>query len=218
AVGIVALDQASRIGLGISTFVSVGNKADVSGNDLLEYWEDDPATQVICLYLESFGNPRRFARLARRVARHKPIVAVKSGRTDAGRRAASSHTAAAASSDAAVDALLTGAGVIRVDTLTELFDTALVLAEQPLPAGDRVAVVGNSGGPGILAADACGLVGLTMPELSPATQAELRSFLPPSAAVTNPVDLLASATPEAYRRALAVVLDDPGVDAAIVVY
>jgi acetyl coenzyme A synthetase (ADP forming)-like protein len=218
AVGIVALEQATQIGLGISTFVSVGNKADVSGNDLLEYWQDDPATDVICLYLESFGNPRRFARLARRLSRTKPIIAVKSGRTDAGRRAASSHTAAAASSDRAVDSLFAGAGVIRVPTLTELFDTALVLADQPLPAGGRVGVVGNSGGPGILAADACGLVGLELPELGADTQDTLRTFLPPSAAVANPVDLLAGATGEQYGRTLAAVLADPQIDAVIVVY
>jgi acetyl coenzyme A synthetase (ADP forming)-like protein len=218
AVGIVALEQAAQIGLGISSFVSVGNKADVSGNDLLEYWQDDPATEVICLYLESFGNPRRFARLARRVSRTKPIVAVKSGRTDAGRRAASSHTAAAASSDVAVDALFARAGVIRVDTLTELFDTALVLADQPLPAGGRVGVVGNSGGPGILAADACGLVGLELPELGADTQDALRSFLPASAAVANPVDLLAGATGDQYRRALDHVLADAEIDAVIAVY
>jgi acetyl coenzyme A synthetase (ADP forming)-like protein len=218
AVGIVALEQAAQIGLGISSFVSVGNKADVSTNDLLEYWYDDPATEVICLYLESFGNPRRFARLARRLSGTKPIVAVKSGRTDAGRRAASSHTAAAASSDVAVDALFARAGVIRVPTLTELFDTALVLADQPLPSGGRVGVVGNSGGPGILAADACGLVGLELPELDAATQSALRSFLPASAAVANPVDLLAAATSEQYRRALAAVLADPQIDAVIAVY
>jgi len=218
AVGIVALEQAAQIGLGISSFVSIGNKADVSGNDLLEYWQDDPATEVVCLYLESFGNPGRFARLARRLSRTKPIVAVKSGRTDAGRRAASSHTAAAASPDIAVDALFARAGVIRVPTLTELFDTALVLADQPLPAGGRVGIVGNSGGPGILAADACGSVGLELPELDIATQQALRSFLPASAAVANPVDLLAAASPEQYRRAVSLVLADPSIDAVIAVY
>ena len=146
-------------------FVSVGNKADVSGNDLLQYWADDPQTDVILLYLESFGNPRKFVRLARRVARTKPIVAVKSGRTAAGSRAASSHTAALASPDVAVDALFRQAGVIRVDTLDELLATAMVLAHQPLPAGRRVAIVSNAGGPGILAADACAGAGLEVPEL-----------------------------------------------------
>lgn len=218
AVGIVALGQAAQIGLGISTFVSAGNKADVSGNDLLEYWADDPATDVACLYLESFGNPRRFARLARRLSRIKPIVAVKSGRSEPGRRAASSHTAAAASADVAVDALFAKAGVIRVATLSEMFDTALVLADQPLPSGNRVAVVGNSGGPGILAADACDAVGLQLPPLGAGTQAVLRSLLPDAAAVANPVDLLAGATADHYRRAIAAVLDDPGIDAVIAIY
>jgi acyl-CoA synthetase (NDP forming)/GNAT superfamily N-acetyltransferase len=218
AVGIVALEQAARIGLGLSSFVSGGNKADVSGNDLLDYWSDDPATDVVCLYLESVGNPRRFARLARRVSRTKAIVAVKAGRSDAGRRAASSHTAAAASSDVAVDALFAHAGVIRAATLTEMFDTALVLAEQPLPAGGRIAVVGNSGGPGILAADACSAAGLELPPLGAPTQAALRAFLPPTAAVTNPVDLLASADGKHYQLALEQVLADPGIDAVIVIY
>ena len=138
----------------------------MSGNDLLQYWETDPNTDVILLYLESFGNPRKFARLARRIARRKPIVAVKSGRTPAGSRAASSHTAALASPDVAVDALFRQAGVIRVDTLEQLLDTAQVLAHQPLPPGRRVAIVGNAGGPGILAADACAGAGLDVPELT----------------------------------------------------
>ena len=159
------MSQASSLGVGISDFVSVGNKADVSGNDLLQYWADDPHTDVILLYLESFGNPRKFARLARRTARTKPIVAVKGGRSNAGRRAASSHTAALASPDIAVDALFRQAGVIRVDTLDQLFATAMVLAHQPLPAGRRVAIVSNAGGPGILAADACAGAGLEVPEL-----------------------------------------------------
>ena len=175
ALGIAILERSARIGLGVSSFVSVGNKADVSGNDLLQYWEDDPGTDVVLLYLESFGNPRKFARIARRVSRRKPIVAVKSGRSAAGVRAASSHTAAMASSDIAVDALFRQAGVIRVDTLDELFDMALVLGSQPLPRGHRVAIVGNSGGPGILATDACDGAGLEVPELSAATQAALRA-------------------------------------------
>src|SRR5207248_3321698 len=144
----------------------VGNKADVSGNDLLQYWEDDPGTDVILLYLESFGNPRKFSRIARRVSRRKPIVAVKSGRSAAGVRAASSHTAAMASPDIAVDALFRQTGVIRVDTLDELFDMAIVLGAQPLPTGRRIAIVGNSGGPAILATDACDGAGLTVPELA----------------------------------------------------
>ena len=163
ALGIAILERSARIGLGVSSYVSVGNKADVSGNDLLQYWEDDPGTDVVLLYLESFDNPRKFARIARRVSRRKPIVAVKSGRSAAGVRAASSHTAAMASPDIAVDALFRQTGVIRVDTLEELFDMALVLGSQPLPGGNRVAIIGNSGGPGILATDACAGAGLEVP-------------------------------------------------------
>jgi acetyl coenzyme A synthetase (ADP forming)-like protein len=217
ALGIALLERSARIGLGVSSFVSVGNKADVSGNDLLQYWEDDAGTDVVLLYLESFGNPRKFARIARRVSRRKPIIAVKSGRSAAGVRAASSHTAAMASSDIAVDALFQQAGVIRVDTLDELFDTALVLGSQPLPRGHRVAIVGNSGGPGILATDACAGAGLEVPELSVETQSALRHVVDPNAAVSNPVDLVASATPEVYEQALAIVLADETVDAAIVI-
>ncbi len=217
ALGIALLERSARIGLGVSSFVSVGNKADVSGNDLLQYWEDDPGTDVVLLYMESFGNPHKFARIARRVSRRKPIVAVKSGRSSAGMRAASSHTAAMASPDVAVDALFRQTGVIRVDSLDELFDVALVLGSQPLPAGNRVAVVGNSGGPMILATDACVGEGLEVPELSPATQGALRAMADPNAAVTNPVDLVASATPEHFEQALRLVLADEGIDAVIVV-
>ena len=216
-IGIELLSQASARGIGISQFVSVGNKSDVSGNDLLQYWEDDPRTGVVLLYLESFGNPRKFARIARRISRHKPIVAVKSGRTPAGSRAASSHTAALASSDIAVDALFRQAGVIRVDTLEELLDTTQMLATQPIPGGPRVVIVSNVGGPGILAADACAGVGLKVEELSEATQSSLRSDSPPPS-VQNPIDLGAAATAEEFGSALPIVLDDDAVDAVIVVY
>jgi acetyl coenzyme A synthetase (ADP forming)-like protein len=218
ALGIELLGRASDLGLGISTFVSVGNKADVSGNDLLQYWEEDPDTDVILLYLESFGNPRKFARLARRVSRTKPIIAVKSGRTQAGSRAAGSHTAALASSDVAVDALFRQAGVVRVDTLEELFDVAQVLAHQPLPRGARVAIVSNGGGPAILAADACAGAGLEVPELASGTQAALRAFVSADASVGNPIDLVASATAATYERALRTVLADEQIDAVIVVF
>jgi acetyl coenzyme A synthetase (ADP forming)-like protein len=218
ALGIAALDYASRSGLGLSTFVSVGNKADVSGNDLLLYWEDDPATQVILLYLESFGNPRKFAHIARRVSHSKPIVAVKSGRTATGVGAARSHTAAAASPDVAVDALFLHTGVIRVDTVQELFELASVLACQPPPAGRRLAIVGNSGGPGILAADACEGAGLVVPTLSPDAQAALRRIAPSGAAVHNPVDLTAAAGPDQYRAALELLTRSPEVDALLVIF
>ena len=173
--GIAMIEEAAQLGLGLSSFVSVGNKADISGNDLLEYWEQDPGTDVILLYLESFGNPRRFARVARRVSRSKPILAVKSGRTQAGVRAAASHTAALVSaSDLSVDALFRQAGVIRVDTIGELLGTAALLGSQPLPRGRRVAIVTNGGGPGILCADACQAAGL-----------EVASFRTPFAAGSN---------------------------------
>ena len=146
--------------------MSVGNKADISGNDLLRYWESDEATSVIALYLESFGNPRKFVRIASRVARAKPIVAVKSGRSPAGARGAMSHSAALATSDDVAELVLSRAGVTRVDTLEELFDTTQAFASQPAPDGRRVAIVGNAGGPAILAADAATAHGLLVPELS----------------------------------------------------
>src|SRR5207248_3772344 len=170
ALGLAVLERAAERDLTLSAFVSIGNKADVSSNDLLEYWEDDTATDVVVLYLESFGNPRKFARLARRVAARKPIVALKAGRTSAGAEAASSHTAALAGSEAAVDALFRQAGVLRVDTLEELLDVTALLSQQPLPAGRRVGVLTNAGGLGILCADACEAAGLELPELSPATR------------------------------------------------
>lgn len=218
ALGISILEQAGRLGLGLSSFVSVGNKADVSGNDLLEYWEADPATEVILLYIESFGNPARFARIARRVSATKPIVAVKGGRTLAGSRAARSHTAAAATPDVAVDALFRQAGVIRVDTVTDLFDVARLLAHQPLPSGRRVAIVGNSGGPGILAADACASVGLELADLGADTRLALRQSLLPGATVENPVDLIASATTAQVERALRLILSDDAVDSVLVIW
>ena len=218
AMGLAVLDHVDRLGLGISTFVSVGNKADISGNDLLLYWEDDADTDVVLLYLESFGNPRRFSRIARRISYRKPIVAVKSGRTSAGRRAASSHTAALSSGDVTVDALFRQTGVIRTETLEELFDVAALLTTQPLPRGPRVAILTNAGGPGILAADACESNGLSVPALSEQTQAQLREFLPAEAGVGNPVDMIASGSAEQYGRALRVLGNAEEVDAVIVIF
>ena len=218
ALGIAILDYARQLDIGISTFVSVGNKTDVSGNDLLLYWEGDPSTDVILLYLESFGHPRRFARIARRIGRKKPIVVVKSGRTAAGARAASSHTGALASVEVAVSALFRQAGVIRTDTLEQLFEVATLLANQPLPKGRRVAVLTNAGGPGILAADAIASEGLELPELSEELQEELRSHLSPEASVRNPVDMIASAGPDQYRACLEALEQSDEVDAVIVIY
>jgi acetate---CoA ligase (ADP-forming) len=218
ALGLAMLDRAVALHIGIGDFVSVGNKADVSVNDLLSYWADDPKTRVIALYLESFGNPRKFARIAPDVARKKPIVAVKSGRSAAGTRAAASHSAALASLDVGIDALFAQAGVIRTNTLEELFDVVALLSTQPLPEGPRVGVVTNAGGPGILLADACEAHGLALPELAGETQDALRVFLPSSASVKNPVDMIASATPEQFARAVEAVGADPGVDSLVVVY
>ncbi len=218
ALAIAVLQAADARGLGLSSFVSIGNKADVSSNDLLEWWEDDPATHVILLYLESFGNPRRFGQLARRVARRKPILALKSGTTSIGQRAASSHTAALAGSDAAVEALFHQAGVIRATSLEELVDVATLLSSQPEPEGRRVAVLTNAGGLGILCADACDAAGLELPELSKETRESLAALLSTEASVANPVDMLGGATPKTYADALRPLLRDPHVDAVITLF
>jgi acetyl coenzyme A synthetase (ADP forming)-like protein len=218
ALGLALLEKAESRGLGFSAFVSIGNKADVSSNDLLEYWEDDADTDVILLYLESFGNPRKFGRLARRVARRKPILAMKGGRSRAGAKAAGSHTAALAGSEQAVDALFRQAGVIRAETLEELVDTAGLLASQPLPLGNRVAVLTNAGGLGILCADACEAAGLELPKLSQATREALALKLPREASLANPIDMLGSATAATYEAVLPNVLADPEVDAVIVLF
>jgi acetate---CoA ligase (ADP-forming) len=218
ALGLAVLEHVDRLGLGISTFVSVGNKADISGNDLLLYWENDPDTDVILQYLESFGNPRKFSRIARRISRRKPIVAVKSGRTTAGVRAASSHTAAISSGDTAVDALFRQTGVIRTDTLEELFDVATLLTTQGLPGGNKVAILTNAGGPGILAADALEANGLEVPPLTERTIEQLEAFLPPEAGVHNPVDMIASASPASYGQALEVLGHAAEVDIIFVIF
>jgi acetate---CoA ligase (ADP-forming) len=218
ALGLALLEAADARGLGLSAFVSIGNKADVSSNDLLEWWEDDEATEVVLLYVESFGNPRRFGRLARRVARRKPILALKSGTSVTGQRAASSHTAALAGSEAGVDALFHQAGVTRAASLEELIDVATLLSSQPEPKGRRVAVLTNAGGLGILAADACDAAGLELPALGEETAARLRELLPAEASVANPVDMLGSATAASYEQALPVVLSDPQVDAVLVLF
>jgi acetate---CoA ligase (ADP-forming) len=218
ALGLALLEKASERGLGFSAFVSIGNKADVSSNDLLEWWEEDEDTDVVLLYLESFGNPQKFARVAGRLARRKPIVALKAGTSSAGARAASSHTAALAGSDAAVEALFHSAGVLRARNLEELVDVATLLSSQPLPKGRRVAVLTNAGGLGILCADACDAAGLELPELTPETRQALGAVLPSEASVANPVDLLGSATGATYAEALPHVLRDPGIDAVIVLF
>jgi len=216
--GFAALSLLTGPSLGVSGFVSVGNTADLTPNELLLYWDEDPGTGVILAYLESVAHPREFARIARSISRHKPIVAVKAGRTGAGRRAASSHTAAMAASETAVDALFHQAGVIRAATLEDMFGVAAVMSSQPVPAGRRVAVLTNGGGPGILVADACEAAGLLVPELSEDTQAALRAGLPAQAAVGNPVDVVASASADQYGRSLRLLSAAEEVDAIIAVF
>ncbi len=218
ALGLAILEYVTRRNLGMSTFASIGNKADVSSNDLIQFWANDARTDVILLYLESFGNPRKFAQIARRVGRRKPIVAVKAGRSSAGARAASSHTGARATNDVLIDTLLRQSGVIRTHTLEEMFDVAALLANQPIPESGRVAIVTNAGGPGILAADACEANGLTVASLTTASTTALRAFLPAAASVSNPVDMIASASADDYGRTIDVVLADPNVDSLLAIF
>ena len=218
AVGMTLAASAYRRGLGLSSFVSVGNKADVSGNDLIEYWERDASTTVIALYLESFGNPRRFSEVARRVSASKPIVALKAGRSAAGARAASSHTAALALPDATVDALFAQTGVTRVDDLRSLLDVAAAFDALPLPKGRRVGVVGNAGGLGILVADALVAQGGLLTTLADATLARVRSLAPHNATVANPVDLTAAVDSATFLSCLEAVLADDAVDGVITVH
>lgn len=217
--GLAIMDYARELGMGLSSFVSVGNRADISGNDLLRFWHQDPRTDLILLYLESFGNPRMFSRIARTIARTKPIIVVKSGRSPAGMRATGSHTGALlATSDVTVDALFRQAGVIRTDTLEEMFDCAALLASQPVPRGRRVAILTNAGGPGILCADACASEGLEVPPLSAETEVALRALLPAEASISNPVDMIASASGDQYREAMLILGRDPTIDAVIVIF
>lgn len=218
ALGLALIDYTRSLDLGIAHFVSIGNRVDISSNDLLEFWEDDENTGIILLYEESFGNPRKFSRIARRVSRRKPIIAVKAGRSEVGAKAASSHTGALAASDVAVDAMFRQAGVIRVGTIEEMFNVARGMADQPLPKGNRVGILTNAGGPGVLTADACEGWRLDVPNLTDETQGKMREFLPKSAAVRNPVDMIASASPQDYSRCLTLMLDDPNIDSVVIIY
>lgn len=216
AIGVVALEYAQAEGIGLSKFISVGNKADVNENDLLAYLKDDPRTDVILLYLEDLTDPKGFIQLAQEVSRHKPILAIKSGRTVEGAKAASSHTGALAGSDEAYDSLFAQSGVLRVESLEELFGYAMAFATQPLPQGNRVAIVTNAGGPGIMATDACIRHGLTLADLKEKTKETLQKGLPPAANVDNPVDILGDAGEDRYVLALERVLGDDTVDGVIV--
>jgi acyl-CoA synthetase (NDP forming)/GNAT superfamily N-acetyltransferase len=218
AFGIALLSAAGRMGQGVSQFVSMGNKADVSSNDLMLAWEQDPQTKVIALYLESVGNPRKFARIARRISATKPIIAVKAGRSSSGVQDGQSHMAIAAVPDVVADALFEQAGIIRLAGMAELLDTARVLCDQPLPAGPRVAIVGNSSGPGILAADAAELGGLVVAELCPATREALEEVVPEAASLHNPIDLGAGATASTIEHAVRTLLAADEVDMVIAVF
>ena len=218
ALGMSVLDYAKEYGIGISQFVSVGNKPDVSGNDLLLQWEQDDAIAVILMYVENFGNPRRFLEIASRIAKRKAIIAMKSGRSTVGARAAASHTGALAASDAAVDALLTQAGVLRASSMEELFDMAIAFNGAALPRSRRTAVLTNSGGPGILVADALEPQGFELVDLAQETIRRLQPLFPPEASLRNPVDMIASATAANYRAALDAILADTNVDSAVAIF
>ena len=218
ALGLAVLERGQERELGLSAFASIGNKADVSSNDLLEYWEEDENTKLVMLYLESFGNPRAFARIARRVARVKPVLAMKGGTTRAGIKAASSHTAALAGSEAAIDALFRQTGVIRTQTLDELVDVASLLNDMPVPRGRHVALLTNAGGLGILAADACEAAGLELPTPNEETRRALREVMPVEGSTANPIDMLGSATAKTFADVLPLVLADPGIDALVVLF
>ena len=218
ALGEGVLNHARKLGIGFSMFVSVGNKADISGNTILDYWKDDPATRIILVYLESFGDAATFAKIAREITKTKPIIAIKSGRTTAGARATASHTGALAGDDIGVDALFDQCGVLRVNSAEELFDLTKAFDQQPVPKGNRVAVPTNAGGPGILATDAAAGIGLDVVRLDPKTIEVLKAHLPAEAATGNPVDMIASATPDQFEMALDSLSADPNVDGLIIVF
>ncbi|MGK9462091.1 bifunctional acetate--CoA ligase family protein/GNAT family N-acetyltransferase [Streptomyces sp. G6] len=215
-IGIALLEGLSRLGIGVSTFASLGDKYDVSGNDLLQWWESDGHTDLALLHLESFGNPRAFSRTARRVTRRMPVLTVDAGRTDAGRRAAASHTAAAATGTMTRQALFTQAGVTATRSVGELLEAAALLHAQPLPAGTRVAVLTNAGGAGVLAADACAEAGLTLNPPSPELADDLLAALPAGASAGNPVDATAAVTEDALHTCVERLAGHPSVDAVLV--
>jgi len=221
ALGVAVLDYARGNNIGISKFVSFGNRADVTEVDLLRALGDDPNTDLILMYLEDLSNGRAFIDLARIITaereKPKPILALKTGRTPLGARAAYSHTGSLAGEDGVYQAIFSQSGILRVETVEDLFNFAIAFANQPLPKGNRVVIVTNAGGPGIMTTDACVRYGLNLAELSPATTEGLRAYLPAAASLRNPVDLMGDATHDRYEAALNLVLRDPNVDAAIVI-
>jgi len=218
ALGVAILLAVEKLGLGFSYFASVGNKADVGAMDLLEYWENDPHTHLIAMYLESFGDPRRFTELSKRISKSKPIVVVKSGTSAAGARAASSHTGSLAGLEAASEALLQQCGVNRVSSIEEMIHVVAGFVGAPIPRGNRLCIVTNAGGPAIMAVDAADGHGLQIAALSEKTKAGMRKALPAEASVENPVDMIASAGPDQYERVLDLALADDGVDLAIAIF
>lgn len=216
--GTAVVMAAQRVNLGISKYVSVGNHLDVTVLDLVEYWERDDTTEVILLYLETIVDPPRFRRIAERVGRNKPIVVLKAGRTQAGQSAAGSHTAALATNEAAVDGLFAQCGALRAKTLDECLALAVGLSNQSRPHGRRIGIVTNSGGPGVLCADSCATEGLLVPELTTTTQSALASFLPPMAALRNPVDVIGFATEDQHAQAVETMLASDELDALIIVH
>ncbi|HJY64746.1 MAG TPA: acetate--CoA ligase family protein [Ignavibacteria bacterium] len=217
ALGAAVLKTVQQYDIGLAQFISIGNKADVSGNTVIEYWKNHPAIKVITVYLESFGNPKRFMELTRETTKNKPVIVIKSARTKAGIRAASSHTGALATSDAIVDAFLAQAGVIRVNNIEEMFDVARGFDRAKLPKCNRVAILTNAGGPAILAVDVSANSGLIVPELSKKTQARLKKIAPPEGPVNNPVDLLPPATSSMYKDAVKIILQDNNIDSLIAI-
>jgi len=218
AMGEAIMNHARELNIGFSIVASIGNKADLSSNDILEYFRNDPDTDIVLLYLENFGNPRNFTRIAGEFSRHKPIVAVKSGRTSLGAKAASSHTGSLGGLDVGVDALFEQTGVMRVETVQELFDVAAALSNQPVPKGNRVMVVTNAGGPGILATDALIKNGMEMPPLAPATVKKLRKSIVAEASFSNPMDIVAGAGAKEFKITLDAIKNDKNYDAIITIF
>ena len=217
ALGTAVLDIAMAGHIGFSKFVSLGNKADVSEIDLLQAWGEDPESKVILIYVEGVPDGQKFMEVARKVTRKKPVIAIKSGVTESGSRAVSSHTGSLAGSEAAYKAAFQQSGIIRVDSMEALFDNARAFAYQPLVQGDRIAIVTNAGGPGILATDALERAGLKITRLSPETTQALDAQLPGAASSANPVDVLGDALADRYEHAIKVVLEDPNVDGLMVI-
>ena len=218
ALGGGILNILKDLNLGFSQFISIGNQADVNAETAMEYWENDDDVDQILLYMESIANPANFRKLASRISKKKPILALKAGRSAAGASAASSHTGSLAGADKAANALLAQSGVIREYSLKNLFSTAKVFANCPIPKGNRVAIITNSGGPGIMATDAICESGMQMAPITEETKAKLRSFLPAAASVKNPIDMIASAPIEHYTQTLETVIADENVDMIMVIY